>query len=296
MGSYCHETLAAEAHDVAILLTGGSTADLNYDERFYTSTAEMRAAVSHLQQLTVPELVELMTSFAETESGRTSRRIGVRAFVLNEWQARIDLTKAHDPEGSLNMLVEMDQLAPHREQTDAGRLVRQPSHNPKPEAFEIPQKVHCPPVMAGNMAQEMGKYPLMPHTGLPPSAWAGTSDLEFCGWAAPGTIGNVHMGVKPEPFGHSFASTGDARLMPPHGHVLHGARGRRCASPSLTPTARASPCASCSTAAYACRGDGATAESLRQLTGANVRLHDASGTIPAMGGLLPSSPSGPFHA
>jgi hypothetical protein len=82
---------------VAILLTKGDLTELNYDVSYYHSTAEKRTALEDLKDLSVPDIVALLTGFAETESGRSSRRIGVRTYLPRQWQARINLTKAEDP-------------------------------------------------------------------------------------------------------------------------------------------------------------------------------------------------------
>ena len=104
LGSYSDATQAAEAHDVAIILSGGSQG-LNYGRAHYTSTPQMCAAINQLKGLRVQQIVELVAGFAARESGRTSKRIGVRALELNQWQARIDLALAADPNAALEKVL-----------------------------------------------------------------------------------------------------------------------------------------------------------------------------------------------
>ena len=104
LGSYADATFAAEVHDVATLLAGGDTGKLNYDRAHYRDSVDKSAALEALTALDAPAVVALMEGFAEAESGRSSRRIGVRAFLPMQWQARIDVTCAPDVPAAVALL------------------------------------------------------------------------------------------------------------------------------------------------------------------------------------------------
>lgn len=100
LGKYSHEYDAAEAHDVGILLTGGSHADMNYPAAHYTSSEPMRNALQNLQGLNTQALERLFKSFSENSHAVAMRRgtkRGVRELFNDQWQARIDLALHSDP-------------------------------------------------------------------------------------------------------------------------------------------------------------------------------------------------------
>ena len=91
LGSYAEASTAAEIFDVAVLLTHSDKSQLNYDEAHYRDTPEKCAALDQLAFLDRTSALEVLEKFAEVESGRSSKFVGVRAWLPGMWQARLDV-------------------------------------------------------------------------------------------------------------------------------------------------------------------------------------------------------------